>query len=226
MMTKTKSVKEALLLNYDASMYKNKFLFSFFKRTVDITVSGLALILLLPLFLIIIIAIKLDSKGPALYGHLRIGKDGKKFKIWKFRTMKMDNRPLDEILTKEQLEEWYRDYKVSNDPRVRRIGKILRKTSIDELPQLYNILLGQMSIVGWRPIISDELLKYKPKERELLLKVKPGLTGYWASHGRSDIPYNERIKMELYYVYKRSLWLDIRIIYHTVIGVFANEGAK
>ncbi len=226
MMTKTKSVKEALLLNYDASMYKNKFLFSFFKRTVDITVSGLALILLLPLFLIIIIAIKLDSKGPALYGHLRIGKDGKKFKIWKFRTMKMDNRPLDEILTKEQLEEWYRDYKVSNDPRVTRIGKILRKTSIDELPQLYNILLGQMSIVGWRPIISDELLKYKPKERELLLKVKPGLTGYWASHGRSDIPYNERIKMELYYVYKRSLWLDIRIIYHTVIGVFANEGAK
>ena len=207
-------------------MYKNKFLFSFFKRTVDITVSGLALILLLPLFLIIIIAIKLDSKGPALYGHLRIGKDGKKFKIWKFRTMKMDNRPLDEILTKEQLEEWYRDYKVSNDPRVTRIGKILRKTSIDELPQLYNILLGQMSIVGWRPIISDELLKYKPKERELLLKVKPGLTGYWASHGRSDIPYNERIKMELYYVYKRSLWLDIRIIYHTVIGVFANEGAK
>ena len=226
MMTKTKSVKEALLLNYDASMYKNKFLFSFFKRTVDITVSGLALILLLPLFLIIIIAIKLDSKGPALYGHLRIGKDGKKFKIWKFRTMKMDNRPLDEILTKEQLEEWYRDYKVSNDPRVTRIGKILRKTSIDELPQLYNILLGQMSIVGWRPIISDELLKYKPKERELLLKVKPGLTGYWASHGRSDIPYNERNKMELYYVYKRSLWLDIRIIYHTVIGVFANEGAK
>ena len=226
MMTKTKSVKEALLLNYDASMYKNKFLFSFFKRTVDITVSGLALILLLPLFLIIIIAIKLDSKGPALYGHLRIGKDGKKFKIWKFRTMKMDNRPLDEILTKEQLEEGYRDYKVSNDPRVTRIGKILRKTSIDELPQLYNILLGQMSIVGWRPIISDELLKYKPKERELLLKVKPGLTGYWASHGRSDIPYNERIKMELYYVYKRSLWLDIRIIYHTVIGVFANEGAK
>lgn len=226
MMTKTKSVKEALSLEYDVSMYKTKYLFSFFKRAFDIIVSVLALILLLPLFLMVIIAIKIDSKGPALYGHLRIGKDGKKFKIWKFRTMKIDNRPLEEILSKEQLEEWYRDYKVTDDPRITKIGRILRKTSIDELPQLYNIFIGQMSIVGWRPIISDELLKYKPKERELLLKVKPGLTGYWASHGRSDIPYNERIKMELYYVYRRSLWLDIRILYHTVIGVFANEGAK
>ena len=226
MMTKTKSVKEALSLSYDASMYKSKPVYSFIKRFFDILLSSISLLIFLPLFLIIAFLIKIDSKGPALYGHIRIGKDGKKFKIWKFRTMKTDNRPIEEILTPSQLEEWYRDYKVTNDPRVTRIGKILRKTSIDELPQLFNILIGQMSIVGWRPIINDELLKYNQKERELLLKTKPGLTGYWASHGRSDIPYEERIKMELYYAYKRSLWLDIRIIYHTIIGVFSNEGAK
>lgn len=221
----TKSINEALSLEYDSSMYKNKYFFSFFKRLFDIVSSFVALIILSPLFLILIILVKIDSKGPAFYGHYRIGKNGKKFKIYKFRSMKIDNRPLEEILTKEQLEEYKTEYKVTNDPRVTRIGKILRKTSLDEIPQLLNILKGDMSIVGWRPIIFDELNKYSPKERELLLKVRPGLTGYWSSHGRSDVEYSKRIKMELYYVYKRSFWLDVRILYHTVVGVIETEGA-
>lgn len=225
-MSTTKSVKEALSLNYSVSMYKRKPLFSFIKRSFDIISSGLGLIILSPLFLILIICVKLGSKGPAFYGHKRIGKNGKEFKVWKFRSMVVDQRPLEEILTPEQLEEWKRDFKITNDPRVTKVGKILRKTSLDELPQLWNIFIGQMSVVGWRPILTEELERYTKEERELLLKVRPGLTGYWASHGRSNTSYEDRIKMELYYPYKRSLWLDIRILWHTAIGVFRSDGAK
>ncbi len=225
-MSITKSVKEALSLNYSISMYKRKPLFSFIKRSFDIISSGLGLIILSPLFLLLIICVKLGSKGPAFYGHKRIGKNGKEFKMWKFRSMVVDQRPLEEILTPEQLEEWKRDFKITNDPRVTKVGKILRKTSLDELPQLWNIFIGQMSVVGWRPILTEELERYTKEERELLLKVRPGLTGYWASHGRSNTSYEDRIKMELYYPYKRSLWLDIRILWHTAIGVFRSDGAK
>ena len=119
-----------------------------------------------------------------------------------------------------------KEFKVTNDPRVTRFGKFLRKTSLDELPQLFNILIGNMSIVGWRPIIKDEVEKYGDN-KELLFKVKPGLTGYWASHGRSVIEYDKRIKMELYYCVKRSLWLDLRIIWHTALRtVFKSDEAK
>lgn len=225
-MNKSKSVKEALSLEYNVNMYKRKPLFAFIKRLFDILSSLIALIILSPLFLILIILVKIDSKGPAFYGHKRIGKNGKEFKVWKFRSMRQDSRPIEEILTQEQLEEWKRDFKVTNDPRVTRIGRILRKTSLDELPQLWNIFVGQMSVIGWRPILQEELDRYSKEEQALLLKIRPGLTGYWASHGRSDTSYEDRIKMELYYSYKRSLWLDIRILWHTVIGVFKHEGAK
>ena len=140
--------------------------------------------------------------------------------------MRNDPRPLEDILTPEQLEEYRRDFKITNDPRVTRIGKILRKTSLDELPQLWNIFIGQMSVVGWRPILQEELERYTEEQKQLLLKVRPGLTGYWASHGRSDISYEDRIKMELYYPAKRGFWLDTRILYHTAIGVFKGDGAK
>ena len=196
-MGKRKSVQEALSLEYNVKMYKRKPIFSFIKRLFDILSSGLGLIILLPLFLLLIILVKIDSKGTAFYGHKRLGKNGKMFKVWKFRSMVVDQRPLEEILTPEQMEEWKRDFKITNDPRVTKIGKILRKTSLDELPQLWNIFVGQMSVVGWIPILQDELNRYTKDEQELLLKVRPGLTGYWASHGRSDTTYEDRIKMEL-----------------------------
>lgn len=220
-----KSVKESLTMEYSLALYKKKPIFAFCKRLFDIFSSGLALILFSWLFLIIAILVKCSSKGPVFYGHKRVGRNGKMFKVWKFRSMRNDPRPLEEILTPEQIEEYKRDFKITNDPRVTKIGKILRKTSLDELPQLWNIFIGQMSVVGWRPILEEELERYG-ENKELLLKVKPGLTGFWASHGRSDIAYEERIKMELYYSVKRGFWMDIRILYHTVIGVFKSEGAK
>ncbi len=220
-----KSVQESLSMEYSISLYRRKPIFTFCKRLFDILSSGLALLLFSWLFLILAILVKCSSKGPVFYGHKRVGKNGKLFKVWKFRSMRKDDRPLEEILTQEQLEEYKRDYKITDDPRVTKIGKFLRKTSLDELPQLWNIFIGQMSVVGWRPILLEELERYEDK-KELLLKVKPGLTGYWASHGRSDISYEDRMKMELYYPVKRGFWLDIRILFHTVIGVFRGDGAK
>ena len=220
-----KSVKESLSLDYNVNMYRKKPVFAFVKRFFDIVLSLIALVLFSWLFLILAICVKLTSKGPVFYGHERVGKNGKMFKVWKFRSMKCDNRPLEEILTKEQLEEFKRDFKITNDPRVTKIGNFMRKTSLDELPQLINILIGNMSIVGWRPILQEELDRYKDN-KELLTKIKPGLTGFWASHGRSSTSYDERIKMELFYVVKRSLWLDIRIIFHTFFGVLRRDGAK
>lgn len=221
----SKVVERSLNIEYSLALYKRKPIFSFFKRLFDIVSSGLALILFSWLFLILAILVKLSSKGPVFYGHKRVGKNGKMFKVWKFRSMKNDSRPLEEILTKEQLEEYKRDYKITNDPRVTKIGKFLRKTSLDELPQLWNIFIGQMSVVGWRPILLEELERYEDN-KELLLKVRPGLTGFWASHGRSNTTYEDRIKMELYYSVKRSFILDVKILFKTVIGVFKGEGAK
>ncbi len=221
-----KSVQESLNMTYDISLYKRKPIFAFIKRVFDILLSFIALVLLSWLFILLMIIIPFSVKSTPIFGHKRFGKGGKEFKVWKFRTMKNDPRPIEEIFTPEQLAEYKRDFKVTNDPRVTKFGKFLRKTSLDELPQLINILIGNMSIVGWRPIVADEVELYH-ENKELLFKVKPGLTGYWASHGRSDIEYDKRIKMELYYCVKRSLWLDIRIIWHTALRtVFKSEEAK
>lgn len=221
-----KSVQECLSMTYDISMYKRKPIFAFIKRCFDFFSSLIALILLSWLFVILLIVVPFSVKSSPIFGHKRIGKNGKEFRVWKFKSMKDDPRPLEEIFTPEQMEEYKRDFKVTNDPRVTKFGKFLRKTSLDELPQLINILIGNMSIVGWRPIVHDEVEKYGDN-KELLFRVKPGLTGYWASHGRSDIEYGDRIKMELYYCVKRSLWLDIRIIWHTALRtVFKSEEAK
>ena len=222
-----KSVQEALSLEYNVSMYKSKPFYTFNKRLIDVVASLLGIIVLSPLFLIVIILkLIIDHQAP-FYAHKRVGKNGKEFKMYKFQSMRKDNRPLEEILTPEQLEEWKTEYKITNDPRVTKLGKFLRKTSIDELPQLINILNGSISICGYRAIVQDELQeKYSPEEQELLLKTKPGLTGFWTSHGRSDVPYNERKKMELYYCYKRSFWLDVRIVWHTFFRLFKSGEAK
>ena len=224
-MKQTKSMVQALSMEYDVSMFKRKPFYSFIKRIADIVLSSLVLICFSWLYLILWLLVKLTSKGPAFYGHVRVGKNGKHFKVWKFRSMKIDNRPLEEIFTKEQMEEYKRDFKVTNDPRITKIGKFLRKTSLDELPQFWNVFIGQMSFVGFRPILDEEYEKYG-NNKELLTKLRPGITGYWASHGRSLTSYDDRIKMELYYSVKFSFWLDIRIVWHTFISVLKSEGAK
>ena len=225
-MNERKSIKESMSMTYSVSMYRRKPIYAFIKRLFDIILSLTAILLLSWLFIILMIIIPFSVKASPLFGHKRYGRGGKIIKVWKFRSMVNDPRPLEEIFTPEQLQEYKTEFKVTNDPRVTKLGKFLRKTSLDELPQLFNILIGNMSIVGWRPIIKDEVELYGDN-KELLFKVKPGLTGYWASHGRSVIEYDKRIKMELYYCVKRSLWLDIRIIWHTALRtVFKSEEAK
>lgn len=203
----------------------NKPVYDFVKRFADIICSAIAIILLSPFFIIISIAIKATSKGPVIFVHKRVGKNGKKIGIYKFRSMVMNAEELIEKFTPEQKEEFKKNFKLKNDPRITKIGKFLRKTSLDELPQLFNILKGDLSIVGPRPIIEVETKIYG-KYKDMLLSVKPGLTGFWAANGRSDTSYKRRRAMEIYYVKNRSLLFDIKIIFKTVISVFKGDGAK
>ena len=194
------------------------------KRTIDILGALIGLVLLSPIFLIVAIAIKLDSKGPIIFGHTRKGLHGKDIKVYKFRTMYENSQEIFNNFTKEQKEEYYKNFKLENDPRVTKIGDFLRRTSIDELPQLINILNGSMSIVGPRPIVQKEIDLYGDYANKLF-SVVPGLTGYWQANGRSDTTYEERIKMDMYYIDNRGFWLDFKIIIKTFGSVLKGEGA-
>ena len=194
------------------------------KRTIDILGALIGLVLLSPIFLIVAIAIKLDSKGPIIFGHTRKGLHGKDINVYKFRTMYENSQEIFNNFTKEQKEEFYKNFKLENDPRVTKIGDFLRRTSIDELPQLINILNGSMSIVGPRPIVQKEIDLYGDYANKLF-SVVPGLTGYWQANGRSDTTYEERIKMDMYYIDNRGFWLDFKIIIKTFGSVLKGEGA-
>ena len=194
------------------------------KRTIYILGALIGLVLLSPIFLIVAIAIKLDSKGPIIFGHTRRGLHGKDIKVYKFRTMYENSQEIFNNFTKEQKEEFYKNFKLENDPRVTKIGDFLRRTSIDELPQLINILNGSMSIVGPRPIVQKEIELYGDYANKLF-SVVPGLTGYWQANGRSDTTYEERIKMDMYYIDNRGFWLDFKIIIKTFGSVLKGEGA-
>lgn len=202
-------------------------IYRFIKRTFDFIISGLSLILLSPIFLLIAVLIKFDSKGKVFYKHKRIGKNGEYIYLYKFRSMYSDSKErLEKMLEDPKIrKEWEENYKLDNDPRITKIGSFLRKTSLDELPQLFNILVGDMSIVGPRPIIDDEIKKYG-SNKDKLLSVTPGLTGWWACNGRSCTSYEDRMKLELYYVDHRSILLDIKVIIKTAISVIKKDGAK
>lgn len=202
----------------------DKVIYHTIKRIIDIILSLVALVVLLPVFLIIAIAIKIDSKGTVFFKHKRIGKNGKDIYIYKFRTMKPNAEDMIKDFTEEQMKEFKESYKLKDDPRITRIGKFLRKTSLDELPQIMNILKGELSIVGPRPVIDEELEKYE-ENKDKFLSVTPGLTGYWQANGRSSTTYEERMDMELYYVDNCSLWLDIKIFFKTIVSVLKKEGA-
>ena len=194
------------------------------KRLIDIIGSLIGIILLSPLYIIIAILIKFDSPGKVVFGHTRKGKGGKDIKVYKFRTMYSNASEIFESFTPEQKEEYYTNFKLDNDPRVTKLGGFLRKTSLDELPQLFNILKGDMTIIGPRPIVEKEVEKYGDKA-EKLFSVVPGLGGYWQANGRSDTSYDERIQMDMYYIDNRSFMMDIKIILKTVISVIKKEGA-
>lgn len=194
------------------------------KRTADITLSSIAIIVLLPIFAIIALAIKLESKGPVFFKHTRIGKDGKIIKIYKFRSMVDNAEDLIKKFTPEQMKEYKENYKLSNDPRITKVGKFLRKTSLDELPQLINIIKGDLSIIGPRPVVSEELKKYG-MNIEKFLSVTPGLTGFWAANGRSCTSYEQRMQMELFYIDNMSLKMDVKVFFKTIEAVVKKRGA-
>ena len=197
----------------------------FSKRCFDFFSSLLAIIVFSPIFLIIAILIKLDSKGPAVFGHKRLGQDGKLIKVYKFRTMVVNAQELLKQLTPKQKKEFEENFKLENDPRITKLGNFLRKSSLDELPQLFNILIGNMSVVGPRPIVEKELEKYNVYANKFL-SAKPGLTGLWQVSGRSDTTYEERVQMDMEYIDNRSFWFDIGIIFKTVGAVVRKEGAR
>ncbi len=199
----------------------------YIKRGIDIFLSLIGLIILSPIFCIIAIFIKLDSKGPVFYKHKRIGKNGKIIYLYKFRSMYMDSKERLEMLLKNPdiKREWEENFKLENDPRITKVGSFLRKTSLDELPQLLNILKGEMSIIGPRPVIDEELEKYG-KNKDKFLSVTPGLTGWWACNGRSATTYEDRMKLELYYVENQSFVLDIKCFFKTITTVLNRQGAK
>lgn len=199
----------------------------FIKRLFDLVTSFIALILLSPVFLIIAIAIKLDDGGKVFYFHQRVGLNGKPVKIFKYRSMMENADKIENILSPEQLEEYFREYKIDNDPRITKVGNFLRKSSLDELPQLLNILIGQLSVVGPRPVVQDELEHYGDDVNKLL-SVKPGLTGYWQAYARNNVTYEsgERQRMELYYVDNQSMWFDIKIFFKTFVSVIKRDGAQ
>ena len=212
--------------NYDCEKHK-KTLYDLIKRVTDVCVSLLGIVLLLPLFVAITIIVWMDDGGNPFYEHLRIGYRGRKISIYKFRSMKMNVGDLKKILTPEQMEQYIKEFKIDDDPRVTNIGAFLRRTSLDELPQLLNVLKGDLSIVGPRPIVEKETEMYGEQIAKFL-SVKPGLTGYWQAYGRSNISYEngERQRMEMYYIENRSLWLDIKIIFRTFVSVIREDGAK
>ena len=204
---------------------ENRRFYHLVKRMIDVVLSLFGLVLISPFVVIIAILIKIDSKGPVFFKHQRIGKNGKPFSMYKFRTMKDGAEAMINDFTPEQLEEWNENFKLKDDPRITRIGKFLRKTSLDELPQLINILKGDMSIVGPRPIIEEELEEYG-NDKDEFLSIRPGLTGWWASNGRSEISYPERCSYELYYVRNESFWLDVKVMFLSVFSVFLHKGAR
>lgn len=196
------------------------------KRTTDILLSLFGLVILSPLFLILFWIIKRDG-GNAIYGHKRIGQNGKPFYCLKFRTMVLNSQEvLDELLLNddEAKQEWQKDFKLKNDPRITPIGHKLRRMSLDELPQLWNVLKGEMSLVGPRPVVREELARYH-EEVDYYLMAKPGMTGLWQISGRNDIDYDKRVYFDSWYVKNWSLWNDIAILFKTIRKVFAQEGA-
>lgn len=198
--------------------------YRYIKRFMDVILATIALVVLSPIFLIIAIAIKIESKGPVFFKHTRIGKNGKIIKLYKFRSMVINAEELIKSFTPEQMKEYKENYKLTNDPRITKIGKFLRKTSLDELPQLLNIIKGDLSIIGPRPVVTDELKKYGANT-EKFLSVTPGLTGYWAANGRSCTTYEQRMQMELYYIDNLSLKMDVKVFFKTIEAVIKREGA-
>lgn len=197
------------------------------KFVFDIVLTAVGTILISPLFLVLCICVAIDNRGRIIFAHQRVGKDGRLFPCYKFQTMIPNaQQALEEYLRNNPKAriEWETNFKLSHDPRVTRLGAVLRKTSLDELPQIFNVLKGDMSLVGPRPVVEAELAKYGDNKQEYLM-VRPGITGMWQASGRSDTTYEERVAMDTWYVRNWSLWIDLEYLYRTFAAVVSKKGA-
>nr|WP_255262835.1 sugar transferase [Bacillus wiedmannii] len=208
-------------------IHKNSIVYYGLKRGMDILGAICGLIIFSPIFLLVpFLYMRGEGKGPVFFKQERIGINGKSFYIYKFRSMVLNS---EEKLKRNQL--LYQKYIQNNyklepeeDPRITGVGRFLRKTSLDELPQFINVLKGEMSLTGPRPVVEEELKEYGDRT-ELFLSVKPGITGYWQVSGRSEVGYPERVDLELYYVYKKSIFMDVKILFLTCVQVLLRKGA-
>lgn len=210
---------------------RNKFfyaLYRFFKRLFDLVFSAAILVAFSWLYLIIAIAIKCGDGGKVFYRHERVGKNGKTIYIAKFRSMKRNADKIAVTLTDEQRKQYEKEYKIDDDPRITKVGKFLRATSLDELPQIWDIFIGKLSFVGPRPLMRDELNSKYGAAAEKFTSVKPGLMGWWTAHGRNNCTYEsgKRQQLELYYVDHCSPWLDLKTAVISVYTVLRRIGAK
>lgn len=198
------------------------------KRIFDITFSFFALLFFVPFGIVIGFLIKVSSKGPIFYKCRRVGKNGAEIECWKFRTMSIDaENQLKKILAESPRlkKEWETYFKLKDDPRISGIGKFLRKTSLDEFPQFWNVLLGDLSVVGPRPVTQEEVEKYFREKASKILSVRPGLTGIWQTSGRNLLTFDQRIQLEEEYVDHHSFLLDLQIIFKTIPHLFFAKGA-
>ena len=193
------------------------------KRIIDVLCALCGILLLLPVMIIVAIRIKLDSTGTVFFTQERVGQDGRSFMMYKFRSMCTDAEYLLEKL-QDKNEMSGPMFKIKEDPRVTKVGKFIRKTSIDELPQLFNILKGEMSVVGPRPSLPKEVAQFSSFQKQRLV-AKPGLTCYWQVSGRSDVSFKEWMEMDVKYIEDRSTWIDIKFIFMTVRVLFGDDGA-
>lgn len=198
------------------------------KRIFDIVFSLSILVLFLPVFAMIALIVAITSKGAIVYAHIRVGRGGKKFGCYKFRSMYFDaDKRLEELLKNnpELKKEWEKNFKLKNDPRITPIGSFLRKTSLDEFPQFWNVLKGDLSVVGPRPVIQDEIVKYYGDKAAFVLSIRPGLTGLWQVSGRSNTSYDVRVLLDEEYINKQSLALDIKLVLKTIPAMLTSRGA-
>ena len=195
-----------------------------FKRFTDLVGSGVGLVLLLPVFAGIAIAVKRSSPGPVFFSQIRVGQDGRFFRFWKFRTMRQDAEALKAALKSQNESKDGVIFKMKDDPRITKVGKFLRRASLDELPQLWNVFIGDMSLVGPRPPVPSEVQEYTLEDRKRL-NVKPGLTCLWQIKGRSDLSFHEQVRLDKEYIRSPSVWKDLAILLKTIPAVISGKGA-
>lgn len=195
-----------------------------FKRALDIAVSGTALLALSPVFAAAALAVKLETPGPVFFGQMRVGRRGRAFRMWKFRTMVADAEKLKALLAQANEMRGGVTFKMRRDPRVTRAGALMRRFSIDELPQLWNVFAGDMTLVGPRPPVPAEVREYELSDRRRL-DAEPGITCIWQVSGRSEIPFKQQVELDVRYIQQRSTWMDLLLLIKTIPAVLFGKGA-